>query len=327
MSEMIGNEVKKNFCAPARRFGIFSPFGFRARLFSFLPRPSGGSKKKKEVFFYVSQCSLEASAKTTNIVKWVSVGAIVVLFGVIAVICIKGKKRYDAKHIAFAGISLSLSFVLSLIKVSPVTYGGSITLASFVPLLIYTYVYGLADGLLTGLIFGLFNFVTGPYILTPLTFILDYLLAFASIGLMGIAGKFTKKTTFNVVLGTVAVYVVRFVFHLFSGMIYFSMDQVWVELPNWAVSNGGFVYSFIYQCVYLPADCAIAAVAMYVLAKTNVLDKLGALMKPKKYATVKTETTKTAGAADAGIKVNAGDGETAEGETAAADTRTANGKS
>ena len=57
MSEMIGNEVKKNFCAPARRFGIFSPFGFRARLFSFLPRPSGGSKKKKEVFFYVSQCS------------------------------------------------------------------------------------------------------------------------------------------------------------------------------------------------------------------------------------------------------------------------------
>lgn len=34
---------------------------------------------------------LEASAKTTNIVKWVSVGAIVVLFGVIAVICIKGK--------------------------------------------------------------------------------------------------------------------------------------------------------------------------------------------------------------------------------------------
>lgn len=239
----------------------------------------------------------------------------------------QGEKRYDAKHIAFAGISLSLSFVLSLIKVSPVTYGGSITLASFVPLLIYTYVYGLADGLLTGLIFGLFNFVTGPYILTPLTFILDYLLAFASIGLMGIAGKFTKKTTFNVVLGTVAVYVVRFVFHLFSGMIYFSMDQVWVELPNWAVSNGGFVYSFIYQCVYLPADCAIAAVAMYVLAKTNVLDKLGALMKPKKYATVKTETTKTAGAADAGIKVNAGDGETAEGETAAADTRTANGKS
>ena len=277
---------------------------------------------------------LEASAKTTNIVKWVSVGAIVVLFGVIAVICIKGKKRYDAKHIAFAGISLSLSFVLSLIKVSPVTYGGSITLASFVPLLIYTYVYGLADGLLTGLIFGLFNFVTGPYILTPLTFILDYLLAFASIGLMGIAGKFTKKTTFNVVLGTVAVYVVRFVFHLFSGMIYFSMDQVWVELPNWAVSNGGFVYSFIYQCVYLPANCAIAAVAMYVLAKTNVLDKLGALMKPKKYAAVKTETTKTAentgatgtaktaGAAGAGIKVNAGDG-----ETAAADTRTANGKS
>lgn len=268
---------------------------------------------------------LEASTKTTNIVKWVSVGAIVLLFGVIAVICVKGKKQYDAKHIAFAGISLGLSFVLSFLKVKPVMYGGSITLASFVPLLIYTYVYGLADGLLTGLIFGLFNFVTDPYILTPMTFILDFLLAFASIGLMGLARKFTKKTTFNVVLGTVAVYVVRFAFHLFSGMIYFSMDQVWAELPNWAISNGGFIYSFIYQCVYLPADCAIAAVAMYVLAKTNVLDKLSALMKPKKYATA--GTTERAGETGANAKANAGDGETAEGETAAADTKPANRKS
>ena len=103
------------------------------------------------------------------------------------------------------------------------------------------------------------------------------------------------------------------------------MDQVWAELPNWAISNGGFIYSFIYQCVYLPADCAIAAVAMYVLAKTNVLDKLSALMKPKKYATA--GTTERAGETGANAKANAGDGETAEGETAAADTKPANRKS
>lgn len=224
---------------------------------------------------------LEVSAHATEIVKWVSLGAVFLLLGVIALICFKGRKqRYDAKHIAAAGLTLGLSFALSYAKISPVAYGGSITLASFVPVLIYAYVYGVIDGLIMGLMFGLLNFISGPYILTPFTFILDYLLAFASIGFMGIARKFTKKATFNVVLGTIGVFVIRFVFHLISGVLYFMQDAIWVDLPDWALSNA-FVYSFIYQCVYIPADCAIAAVVMYILAKTKVLGRLIALIKPK----------------------------------------------
>lgn len=195
MSEMIGNEVKKNFCAPARRFGIFSPFGFRARLFSFLPRPSGGSKKKKEVFFYVSQCSFGSQRENHQYRQMGFRRRHRRPLRSHRRHLYQGEKTVRRQTHRFRR-HLPQSVLRSVLNQSfPVTYGGSITLASFVPLLIYTYVYGLADGLLTGLIFGLFNFVTGPYILTPLTFILDYLLAFASIGLMGIAGKFTKKTT------------------------------------------------------------------------------------------------------------------------------------
>lgn len=243
---------------------------------------------------------LDVSEHTTEIVKWVSLGAVFLLLGIIALICFKGKKkRYDAKHIAAAGLTLGLSFALSYVKISPLAFGGSITLASFVPVLIYAYVYGVVDGLIMGLMFGLLNFISGPYILTPFTFILDYLLAFASIGIMGIAKKFTKKTTFNVVLGTIFVFILRFMFHLISGVIYFMQDAVWVDLPDWALSNA-FVYSFIYQSVYVPADCAIATIVMYVLAKTKVLEKLTALIKPreKKSAakenicpTAETETT------------------------------------
>ena len=226
---------------------------------------------------------LDASAKTTDLVKWISVAAVVVLLGVIALIAflLRGEKKFDAKRLAFAGVSVGLSFVLSFIKVSPVLYGGSITLASFVPVLVYAYVFGLADGLLVGLIHGLLNFISSPYILTPMTFVLDYLLAFASIGLMGLAPKFTKKTTFNVVLGTIAVFTLRFVFHLVSGAIYFAEGAVWVEFPSWALTNS-FVYSFIYQCVYVPADCVIAAVVLYDLAKTRVLDRLIKIMRPEK---------------------------------------------
>ncbi len=227
---------------------------------------------------------LSVSDDATKIVTIVSAIACVILLAVIALLCMKSKKaggRYETKHIAFAGVSLATSFVLSYLKVSPVLYGGSITLASFVPLLLYAYIYGVREGLLVGLIFGLLNFISGPYILTPITFVLDYLLAFASIAVMGFFSKGSlkeKSPTLTFTLGCIAVYAARFLFHLFSGFIYFAQDAIWVELPAWAV-EGAFVYSFIYQCIYLPADCLIACVTGALLIKTGVFQRLECMIK------------------------------------------------
>ncbi|MDE5788807.1 MAG: energy-coupled thiamine transporter ThiT, partial [Clostridia bacterium] len=196
------------------------------------------------------------------------------------------------REIAYAGICLALSFALSFIKVSPVQFGGSITLASFVPLLIYSYKFGPVKGTLAGIMLGLFNFISDPFILTPLTFILDYALAFASIGLMGFAPKFGKlPLAAKVSIGTVLVYVARFIFHLLSGFIYFAENSIWVDLP----ATNMFVYSFIYQCVYLPADCVICIIVLFTTAKTKALDKLLAMMdvKQKKAAQPVPEGTET----------------------------------
>ena len=220
---------------------------------------------------------LEVSEKTTDIVKWVSIGAIALLIVILAATCIKGRK-FSAREIAYAGICLAASFALSFIKVSPVQYGGSITLASFVPLLIYAYKFGPVKATIAGIIFGLFNFISDPYILTPMTFVLDYVLAFASIGLMGFAAKFGKLPLMaKVALGTVLVYVARFIFHLVSGFIFFAEDSVWADIP----APNMFVYSFIYQCVYLPADCVIAVCVLLTLVKTKAFDKLIAVMSKK----------------------------------------------
>ena len=233
---------------------------------------------------------LEVGAHATNVVKWVSVGAIAALLVIVAFIGF-GKNRFDAKRLAFAGICVAMSFVLAFIKVKPVQYGGSITLASFVPILIFAYVYGPADGFLVGLVHGLLNFVESPYILTPATFILDYLLAFAGVGFMGFFGKMQRKekAALPILLGCLCVFSFRFVSHLFSGMIFFLQDAVWVFLPEWAMGNA-FAYSFIYQCVYVPADALIATAVLIVLAKTGVLDKLVKLMRPKKAVKTQEET-------------------------------------
>ena len=225
---------------------------------------------------------LEVSEQTTEIVKWISVAAVFVLLGVIALICRLHKKQRDGKRLAFAGVCVATSFTLAVIKVSPIQYGGSITLASLVPILVYAYIYGVADGLLVGLIHGILNFIEDPYILTPATFLLDYLLAFASVGLMGVFGKMARKEkgALPLVLGCISVCALRFVFHLCSGAIFFMEGAVWVDFPAWAVSNA-FIYSFIYQCVYIPADCLINVLALVALAKTGALDTLIGLMKKK----------------------------------------------
>lgn len=225
---------------------------------------------------------LSVSDATTNTVKWISVGAVVLLLAVIALIGALEKRRYDAKRIAFAGVCVAMSFVLALIKVSPLQYGGSITLASFVPILIYAYVYGPASGFLVGLIHGLLNFIESPYILTPATFVLDYLLAFASVGVMGFFGKMKRKerSALPIILGGVCVFSVRFLSHLLSGMIFFLQGAVWVTLPEWATGNA-FVYSLIYQLVYIPADALLAIAVLAILAKTGVLERLSKLMRPK----------------------------------------------
>ena len=227
---------------------------------------------------------LEVSEQTTSIVKWISVLGVVLVLAVIGLIgFLANGKKFDAKRLAYAGLCVATSFTLAVIKFSPIEYGGSITLASFVPILIYAYVYGVGDGLLVGLIHGLLNFIEDPYILTPATFIFDYLLAFVSVGVMGLFGKMQRKEKgcLPLVLGCIAVFSLRFLSHLLSGMIFFSQDAVWVEFPSWAMS-GPFMYSFIYQCIYVPADALIATLALVTLCKTGVFDRLVKIIEPKR---------------------------------------------
>ncbi len=224
---------------------------------------------------------LEVSEKATNIVKWLSVGAVVLVLVAVALIAfLKNGKKWGAKKIAFAGICVCTSFVLAMIKFSPVQYGGSITLASFVPILIFAYAYGVLDGLLIGLVHGLLNFIEDPYILTPATLVFDYLLAFMSVGVMGFFGKMQrkKKGCLPIVLGCIAVFSLRFLSHLCSGMIFFSQNAVWVSLPDWAMANA-FIYSLIYQLIYIPADSLIATLVLIAFCKTGALDKLLSILR------------------------------------------------
>ena len=111
-----------------------------------------------------------------EVVKWVSVGAIVLLIALLVIVCVYNRKglNFNTKNIVFAGICVASSFALSFLKFSPVTYGGSITIASMVPIIIYAYIFGPISGIIAGIIYGLLQFIQSPYIFTGTTFLLDF---------------------------------------------------------------------------------------------------------------------------------------------------------
>ncbi len=227
---------------------------------------------KNLLLFFVDEDHIEY---VSELVGSITLAALALFVVVMLLICLT-KKNFNTKSVTYGAICVAASFALSFLKVSPVVYGGSITLASLVPVMMYAYCFGLGKGLLIGLVTGLLNFIQSPYILTPVTFLLDYVLAFSSIGLMGLARKFGKNTLFNVLMGVLLVYGARFLFHFVSGLIYFDLGQVWAELPK----DNGIVYSLLYNVTYLVPDAVIAGIVFTVMIKTNNFQLLMNLMNP-----------------------------------------------
>lgn len=208
---------------------------------------------------------LDSMTLTTLVISIVSV---VLIVAVMVLLCFVTKKM-TTRSIVFTGVTIALSFCLSYVKVTPVTYGGSITLASMLPVMIYAYFYGFGPGLLCGVCHGLLQFIQSPYVLTPVTFILDYVLAFASIALVPVFKKI-KNNTASLALGITLAYAARFLFHFISGIIYFNLGAIWVDLPQ----DSAIIYSLLYNSVYVIPDFFIAVVSAILLSETGVIKVL-----------------------------------------------------
>lgn len=164
------------------------------------------------------------------------------------------KNEFDSKSIAYAAVCIATSFALSYIKLFSMPQGGSLTLASLLPLMLYSYLFGVRKGVMAGAVYGVLQTMQNPWLIHPAQFLLDYPVAFAAIGLAGIFTKIKKLDKLPQVqfaLGAVLAAVLRFAAHVLSGVFAFSeystLDNVWV-------------YSLGYNAFVFP-DIAIAIVA------------------------------------------------------------------
>lgn len=158
--------------------------------------------------------------------------------------------------LAEIAIFTALATVLSLIIIYPLPQGGSITLASMVPILWLALRRGPIIGLLTGVLYGIIQFMLLPYAVNPIQLLLDYPLAF---GVLGLAGFFQKNPIVGAIVGVAG----RFVMHFISGVFYWA--------PISAPLVDPFVYSSIYNGSYLLPELVISGVILYLLQKSKVL--------------------------------------------------------
>lgn len=207
------------------------------------------------------------SKDTISLVKLITIiviALVLIVFGILS----SYKQSYNTRSIVYAAICIALSFALSFIKVG-LTYGGSVTLASFVPILIYSYFYGPVKGLLAGVVYGLLQFIQDSWFLTPTQFALDYILAFGGIALAGVFKNVFKNKVTSVVVGAAAVGFFRYAMHVLSGLIFFEAGFIIEGISQ----ESALIYSAIYN-LYVFIDIILAIGVLVYLFKAGYINKI-----------------------------------------------------
>lgn len=179
----------------------------------------------------------------------------------------KGNFIFTTKQIATAGVCIALSFVLSYIKLFKMPQGGSITLCSLFPVMLFSYIYGAKKGIAVGFIYGLLQALQDPFIIHPAQFLLDYPVAFSCVGLTGILnGKafLEKMPSLRFAILAVITAIFRFVSHLLSGVFAFG-----------AYAEGNvLLYSLAYNSFVFVDMLFVIVVGAIVLANKSFLSVL-----------------------------------------------------
>jgi thiamine transporter len=161
------------------------------------------------------------------------------------------------KILAEATIFIALTIVLKdvLPPIYEMPQGGAVTVAGLVPLIWFSLRRGLKYGVFAGFIYGLIHaFLPGAYIIHPIQGLLDYPLAFASLGL---AGALKKIPPLGVAVGIIG----RFLCSFTAGLVFFA-----------SLSIDGAYASAVYNGIYLIPEFAITIVIIAILLKRRLLN-------------------------------------------------------
>lgn len=184
---------------------------------------------------------------------------IALIFLLMLVVSGSGKKKMKAQQLAFAAVAMTLAVVTSLYPIANLPFGGSITLFRMFFICLIGYLYGPKVGVLTGVAYGFLDLILGPYVVHPVQLLLDYPLAFGSLGLAGVF----YKSKYGIIKGYALGVAGRFLCHFLSGIIFFA---------SYAPENQNvLLYSLGYNATYIVPEALVTILILSVPAVQNAL--------------------------------------------------------
>ncbi len=174
----------------------------------------------------------------------------------------KMKKNLTLK-LTESAVMIALATILSLIPIVTMPYGGGVTALSMLPIAIIAYRHGTGWGLLTALSYALIQMLFGlnnlayatSWVAAVAIIFLDYIIAFAVLGLAGVFSKVIRDRAISVALGTFLACILRYICHVISGC------TVWagVSIPD----TEGLIYSLGYNGAYMLPETILTVIGIY----------------------------------------------------------------
>ena len=207
--------------------------------------------------------------------------------------------QHNTKRLTESAMLLSLALVLEVVSkmfIPPMAFGGQVTLASMLPVILISYRHGVRWGMGCGFGLALMEMALGGGTLSAafqpgyfgdeamilrafLMIALDYLAAFTVLGIGGCLRRIFLRPGIALMLGTILAIFARYCAHVLSGYILFSGWAEWFftqdGFPGWgaelaqSLSPGllGWMYSAVYNGMYMFPELILTAGAALLVAK------------------------------------------------------------
>lgn len=177
----------------------------------------------------------------------------------------KDGKRMGTKELVYCAAAIALAFLTSYIRVVKMPWGGSVTLCSMLFICLIGYWYGVKTGIMTGLAYGILQFLQEPYVLTAFQVCCDYVFAFAALGLSGVFMNSKNGLVKGFLFGAF----MRGVFHSIGGYMYW-MEYMPDNFPKALTS----VYPIAYNYAYIGLEALITVVILCLPAVKRAMEQV-----------------------------------------------------
>lgn len=171
------------------------------------------------------------------------------------------------RKITTTAILIAMGTVLSLITVYRAPFGGTVTAASMLPIILIGIFFGAKWGILGSVIYSVLQMITAGIAAPPVQDVLsyfevialDYVIAFGVLGLSGLFYDLFGKKSFSMPLAGGIVIFLRFLCHFVSGIIIWGIYAPAGQSPA--------VYSLLYNGSYMLFEFIITVAVIFLISK------------------------------------------------------------